>query len=197
MRIGYCRNSDKSTVKKAKALQNKEALLKENGAEIVYFESNNQENDESIDRPTLNVVFKLVKEGDVLLVSELYDVCRSVEDLIQIIKTLNERGATLASIDGTTITEHSVATLMAVSKLDKTSMRSRVKLGVKLAQESGRYQGRVPTYTMDNETLLDAMNDYNNGFSMTEISRKRGIPRSSLYRAKDKFPEKFIKKAKK
>jgi DNA invertase Pin-like site-specific DNA recombinase len=197
MRIGYCRNSDKSTVKKAKALQNKEALLKENGCDLIYFEDWVDKINEDNDRPTLNVIFKLVKEGDVLLVSELYDVCRSVEDLIQIIETLNERGATFASIDGTTITEHSVATLMAVSKLDKTIMRQRVKLGVKLAQESGRYQGRVPTYTMDNENLLDAICDYNNGFRMTEISRKRGIPRSSLYRAKDKFPSRFIKKAKK
>jgi DNA invertase Pin-like site-specific DNA recombinase len=133
-------------------------------------------------RTELATILAFLQKGDVLVVTRIDRLARSIGDLQNIVRTIRDRGAFLAC------TEHPVDTGTAAGKafLDmlgvfaefETNLRKERQLeGIAAAKVRGVYTGRKPTLDPD-----EVRNLASDGMGGTAIAKKLGISRSSVYR---------------
>lgn len=154
------------------------------------------------DRPQLQAMLDYVRYGDTVVVHSLDRLARSLEDLIAIIKQLNEKGVSFKSIkdnltfDGVNTTpmdKFFLHILGAVSELERSLIRERQKEGIEKAKQRGVYKGRKSVLTVDKvkeiELLLEQRNqsvDAYKNISINDIAKKVGISKSTMYRYLEK-----------
>lgn len=92
MIYGYARVSTNGQAKDGNSLEAQEAILKDNGAEIIYKDSftGTLKN-----RPQLDKLMKELKSGDTLIVTKLDRIARSTIHGIELIEELIARGVTV------------------------------------------------------------------------------------------------------
>ena len=92
MIYGYARVSTKGQDKYGNGLEVQEKQLCENGAQTIYYESftGTKKN-----RPELSKLMKVLKEGDVLVVTKLDRIARSTRDGLDIIEELLAKGVVI------------------------------------------------------------------------------------------------------
>jgi DNA invertase Pin-like site-specific DNA recombinase len=134
-------------------------------------------------RTELATILDFIREGDTLVVTRIDRLARSIADLQDIVRSLKGRGAALRA------TEQPINTATAACKcfLDmlgvfaefETNLRRERQLeGIAKAKAAGVYKGRKPTISRDEvKKLRDA------GLGATEIAKRLGIGRASVYRA--------------
>jgi DNA invertase Pin-like site-specific DNA recombinase len=134
-------------------------------------------------RTELATILDFIREGDTLVVTRIDRLARSIADLQDIVRSLKGRGAALRA------TEQPINTATAAGKcfLDmlgvfaefETNLRRERQLeGIAKAKAAGVYKGRKPTISRDEvKKLRDA------GLGATEIAKRLGIGRASVYRA--------------
>ena len=134
-------------------------------------------------RDELKVLLDFMREGDELVVTRVDRLARSVFDLQDIVKTLDEKGVTLCA------TEQPISTKDATSKcfLDMLSVfaefetnlrKERQMEGIAKAKEKGVYKGRKPSVDVQKvKELRDS------GLGASAIAKELGIGRASVYRA--------------
>ena len=92
MIYGYARVSTKGQAKDGNSLEAQDKLLRDNGAQIVFPESFTGTRK---DRPKLNELMGVLKDGDTLIVTKLDRIARSTRDGLDIIEELISRGVTI------------------------------------------------------------------------------------------------------
>ena len=97
-------------------------------------------------RPVLAKLMREIKRGDVLVVVRLDRLARSVSHLLQVIETLEERGAHFKSLSDPIDTStpqgiFSLQVLGAVAQLERALIAERTKAGIKAAKARGRLPG--------------------------------------------------------
>ena len=123
-----------------------------------------------------------MRDGDELVVTRVDRLARSVFDLQDIVKTLDEKGVTLSA------TEQPISTKDATSKcfLDMLSVfaeletnlrKDRQMEGIAKAKEKGVYKGRKSS--IDVEKIKELKES---GLGATAIAKELGIHRDSVYR---------------
>lgn len=92
MKYGYARVSSKGQDKYGNGLEVQEKALLENGAEVIYYESytGTKKN-----RPELDKLMGVLKEGDTLIVTKLDRIARSTKHGLEIIEELLAKGVTI------------------------------------------------------------------------------------------------------
>lgn len=125
-----------------------------------------------------------IRAGDTLVVTRLDRLARSSQHLLEILETLTAKGAALRilnmGIDTGTPTGKLMLTIMGgVAEFERAIMLERQREGIAKAKAAGKYKGRKPTARAkaDEVAALAA-----NGIGATEISRRLGIGRASVYR---------------
>jgi DNA invertase Pin-like site-specific DNA recombinase len=137
------------------------------------------------EREQLHAAIDYLREGDVLVSTKLDRLARSMRHLMAIVDTVKAKGASLRILGMNLDTDTATGTMMlqvlgAVAEHERSSMLERQREGIAKAKAEGKYKGRAKTAMAkagEVETLLAA------GVTPTEVARKLGIGRSSVYRA--------------
>lgn len=140
-------------------------------------------------RPVLASLLNELKEGDNLWVYDVSRLARSLGDLLEIAKTLQNKGAHLRSVQqgvletGTPTGELMLSILGAIHQFEVSLLREKTKAGVAAAHAAGRFGGRTPKL---NSTQVEEVRRLRaEGASVSRIGRLFGISRPTVYRALD------------
>ena len=150
-------------------------------------------------RPELQKMLAYIREGDIVLVTELDRLGRNNQDLTKIMNTIQNKGATLDVLNlpsMTGIADPNLRQLMTnliieLYKYQAESERKRIierqQQGIALAKRQGKYHGRKPKYTQDDPRLQHAFKLYQAGMSDIDVTRNTGIKRTTFIRYRKKF----------
>lgn len=180
MMVGYARTS---TVEQEAGLEAQARDLAAAGCERTFAERVS-----SIGRRAeLEAAIAFMRQGDTLVVTKPDRLARSVTDLLGIVERLEAKGVALRvlSMGGAEVdTRHPTGRLMltmlgAVAEFERALMLERQREGIAKAKAEGKYQGRAPTAQRQAETVRQMKAE---GVRPTEIARRLGIGRASVYR---------------
>ena len=150
-------------------------------------------------RPELQKMLAYIREGDIVLVTELDRLGRNNQDLTKIMNTIQNKGATLDVLNlpsMTGIADPNLRQLMTnliieLYKYQAESERKRIierqQQGIALAKQQGKYHGRKPQYTQDDLHLQHAFKLYQAGMSDVDVARNTGIKRTTFIRYRVKY----------
>ncbi|WP_313040739.1 recombinase family protein [Sphingobium yanoikuyae] len=154
--------------------------LSQAGCEKVFSE---KQSGSTADRDELQRCIEFVREGDVLLVTRLDRLARSVLDLHVMLSALSGKGVGFRCIDQAgvdTTTSHGklmLGILGSVAEFETDLRRERQREGIAKAKAQGAYKGgkaRIDAQRV-NEMLSDGANP-------SAVARALGISRQSVYR---------------
>ncbi|WKW50614.1 recombinase family protein [Rhodomicrobium lacus] len=175
--VGYARTS---TTEQAAGLDAQLRDLEASGCTKVFAEQVSS----VAKREQLSVALDFLREGDVFVVTKLDRLARSVRDLLEIVAAIEARGAGLRilamNLDTTTPTGRLMLQVLgSVAEFERSLMLERQRDGIAKAKAEGKYKGRKPT-AMAKADEVDAL--LRAGVTPTEVARRLGIGRSSVYR---------------
>jgi DNA invertase Pin-like site-specific DNA recombinase len=134
-------------------------------------------------RHELDTLLSFVRTGDTLMVTRIDRLARSVADLEKIVAALKAKGAFLRAteqpIDTSTPAGLAFLQMLGVFAQFETAIRRERQMeGIAKAKANGVYKGRKPS--VDVAAVLSLRNE---GVGPSEIAKRLGIGRASVYRA--------------
>lgn len=155
--------------------------LKSEGCEKVFSEQVSSVNSS---RPELERAIEFVREGDVLVVTRLDRLARSVGDLHRIVGRLEAKKVGLKildmAIDTTSPTGRLLMNLVgSIAQFEREIMLARQREGIAKAKAEHKFLGRAPTARRQSGAIW-AM--HRAGKKPLEIAEALGVGRSSVYR---------------
>lgn len=135
-------------------------------------------------REQLALALDYVRDGDVLIVTRLDRLARSITDLRQIVDRLTAKEVGFRALQqGDLDTSTSNGRLMlnmlgAFAEFEADLRRERQREGIVKAKANGVYKGRKPSVPVDEVRKLKA-----EGMAPTEIAKRLNVGRASVYRA--------------
>jgi DNA invertase Pin-like site-specific DNA recombinase len=176
MLYGYARVS---TTDQDTAIQ--EAALRAAGCEIIRAEKQSGKSRDG--RVELRLLLDFIRSGDVLMVTRIDRLARSVADLQDIVRELKNKGASLKAteqpIDTTTAAGKAFLDMLAVfAEFETTLRRERQTEGIAKAKAAGVYKGRKPSVDIESVRAL-----HREGVGPSDIAKRLNIGRASVYRA--------------
>lgn len=135
-------------------------------------------------REQLEAAIDFAREGDVLVVTKLDRLARSVAHLSEIVARLEKKGVALRvlalNLDTSTPTGKLMLNMLgAVAQFEREMMLERQREGIAKAQAEGKYKGRAPT-ARAKAAEIEALQA--EGLGASEIAKRLGIGRASVYR---------------
>ncbi|MDQ0419911.1 DNA invertase Pin-like site-specific DNA recombinase [Peteryoungia aggregata LMG 23059] len=135
-------------------------------------------------RPELDKALEWVREGDILVVTKLDRLARSVADLVTITGRLKEKGVELRiltmNLDTSTPTGKLMLNLLgSIAEFERELMLERQREGIAKAKAEGRYTGRQPTAQRKAHEVLKLKAE---GKNVPQIVEALGISRASVFR---------------
>lgn len=176
MIVGYARVSSSS-----QSLEVQNEQLASAGCEKIFAEKRSGRTVEG--RDALADAVEFVREGDVLVVTRLDRLARSVVDLHRLIERLAAKDCGFrvlqqSGIDTTTSTgKLTLSILGAVAEFEADIRRDRQRDGIERAKAKGVYRGRRPS--IDTARIEELMAT---GMTPAAIAREMGVGRASVYR---------------
>lgn len=173
--IGYARVS---TTDQDLSIQ--EAALKAAGCEVLRAEKRSGTTTEG--REELRTVLEFLRPGDVLMVTRIDRLARSIGDLQKIAETVKARGASLKAteqpIDTSTAAGKCFFDMLGVFAEFETNLRRERQLeGIAKAKSAGVYKGRPASIDAGRVRELK-----DQGMGASDIARVLKIGRASVYR---------------
>jgi DNA invertase Pin-like site-specific DNA recombinase len=173
--IGYARVS---TTNQDLSIQ--EAALRAAGCDLIRAEK--QSGTSTQGRTELRTVLEFIGKGDVLMVTRVDRLARSIGDLQDIVRALKAKGASLKAteqpIDTSTAARRCFLDMLGVFAEFETNLRRERQLeGIAKAKAAGVYRGRKPSIDPAQVEMLKA-----DGLGATEIAKRLNIGRASVYR---------------
>ena len=147
------------------------------------------------DRPELMKMIEQLREGDVVVISELTRLSRSTKDLFAIVDLIQSKGANVKSLKETwldTTTPHGALMLTifaGLSQFEADLIAVRTREGLASARSRGRLGGRPKT---NDEQINRALKMYDSGFSVEDVCKSCGISKSTLYNFLSERKEKKV-----
>lgn len=184
MIVGYQRVS---TLEQNTARQ--QAQLEEYGCERIYTDkmSGVIEN-----RPELKNCLGFLREGDVLVVSELSRLARSTRQLNNIISDLDEKGIKFVSLKESIETKTASGRLLfnvlaSIAEFERDIIKERQREGIKIAKEQHKFKGRQRKYD-DMEHVLDVLKQVESkSITVTKAAEILKVTRATVYNLKKHF----------
>ncbi len=181
MQIGYGRTS---TADQMAGLEAQERDLKAASCGKLFLENVSA----TARRDQLSAALDWVRDGDTLVVCKPDRLARSTADLLGIVGQLEAKGVSLIvlsmggqQLDTRTPTGKLMLTMLgAVAEFERSLMLERQREGIAKAKADGRYKGRIPTAM---KQAGEVARLHGGGVSPTEIARRLGMSRMSVYRA--------------
>ena len=177
MLIGYCRTS---TVDQKYGLTAQIETLESEGVEKIFSEQISS----VAKRPELESALDFCREGDVLVVTKLDRLARSIHDLWKIVNRLEEKKVELKildlNLDTSTPTGRLMLSMMgALAQFEREMLLERQREGIERAKAEGKFKGRKPTAREKQPEIQRMRKD---GMKPDKIASELGISRMSVYR---------------
>jgi DNA invertase Pin-like site-specific DNA recombinase len=177
MLIGYARTS---TTEQVAGIEAQERDLLANGCERIFREQTSSVGT----RTQFELAMSFMREGDVLVVTKLDRLARSVADLCSIVSQLEKKGIALRilglGMDTSTPSGKLMLNLLgSIAQFEREIMLERQREGIAKAKSEGKYKGRAPTArakATEIETLAAQ------GVTRQAIADQLGIGVASVYR---------------
>lgn len=183
MIYGYARVSTKGQAKDGNSLEAQENLLRDNGATKIYHDAFTGT---KVDRPELNKLVEVLREGDILIVSKLDRLGRSLSKTSELITELIERGVTINILNLGVLSNSSVNTLMrnvllAFAQFERDMIVERTTEGKEICRETkpNWREGRKQVETPDFEKFLKKQKD--GELTVAECCKELKISRRTWY----------------
>jgi len=143
MLIGYARTS---TTEQVAGIEAQERDLLANGCERIFREQTSSVGT----RTQFELAMSFMREGDVLVVTKLDRLARSVADLCVIVAQLEKKGIALRilglGMDTSTPSGKLMLNLLgSIAQFEREIMLERQREGIAKAKSEGKYKGRAPT----------------------------------------------------
>jgi DNA invertase Pin-like site-specific DNA recombinase len=174
--VGYCRVSSAG-----QSLDVQVEQLKGLPCEEIFAEKKSGTTTDG--RTAFQEMMRYVRKGDVVVVTRLDRLARSLSDLSKIIDELGKKGVGFrclqqGSVDTTKPEGRLMLQLLgSFAEFEAAIRRERQMEGIEKAKAAGRYRGRPTTIRSDEiHTLRQA------GIGPTAIAKKLGVSRASVYR---------------
>lgn len=156
------------------------AALKAAGCEVVREEK--ASGTSTTGRAELETVLSFLRRGDVLVVTRIDRLARSIADLQTIVRTIREKGAALECTEqpvntGTAAGKAFLDMLGVFAEFETNLRRERQLEGIAKAKAEGVYKGRPASIDADKVRALKA-----EGVGASDIAKRLGIGRASVYR---------------
>lgn len=139
------------------------------------------------ERAELEQLLDQLRDGDVVTVTKYDRLARSLHDLLDIVKAIEERGAGFRSlaedIDTTTPAGRLIFHVFAsIAQFERERISERTKEGLQAARKRGRVGGRPPALTAAQKTEVRRMRD-EEGRSIAAIARLFIVSETTVRRA--------------
>jgi DNA invertase Pin-like site-specific DNA recombinase len=154
--------------------------LKAAGCEIIRSESVSGTTRKG--RTELDTLLQFLRKGDVLMVTRVDRLARSIGDLQDIVRAIRAKGASLKAteqpIDTSTAAGKAFLDMLGVFAEFETNLRRERQMeGIAKAKAAGIYKGRPVTIEAEKVRALQA-----DGLGATAIAERLKIGRASVYR---------------
>ncbi|MDA9432085.1 recombinase family protein [Bradyrhizobium sp. CCBAU 51627] len=174
--IGYARVSTTD-----QHLDLQENALRAAGCDLIRSEK--RSGTSTAGREQLRTVLDFLRAGDVLMVTRIDRLARSIGDLQDIVRTVKAHGASLRAteqpIDTSTAAGKCFLDMLGVFAEFETNLRRERQLeGIADAKARGVYKGRKPSVDVAKVQAMHA-----EGKGPSAIAKELGIGRASVYRA--------------
>lgn len=179
MLIGYARTS---TLDQTAGLEAQQRDLHAAGCERIFVEQVS-----SVDlkeRAELAKALDHLRSGDTVIVTKLDRLARSMAHLMELLKAIEQRGASLRilamGLDTATANGRLMLNVLgSVAQFEREIMLERQREGIAKAKAQGKYKGRAPTARKQADRVKEMAAE---GTSLSEIARKLGIGKASVHR---------------
>ncbi|WP_454656830.1 recombinase family protein [Bosea beijingensis] len=179
MLIGYARTS---TLDQTAGLDAQQRDLEAAGCGRVYVEQVS-----SVDvgeRQELHRALDNLRPGDAFVVTKLDRLARSMAHLMELLKMIEAKGATLRILamnldTGTANGRLMLNVLGSVAQFEREIMLERQREGIAKAKAAGKYKGRAPTARAKADEVRELAAA---GTSMGDIAKRLGIGKGSVHR---------------
>src|ERR1700716_2937896 len=174
--IGYARVSTTD-----QNLDVQESALRAAGCDLIRSEK--RTGTTTAGREELRTVLDFLRSGDVLMVTRIDRLARSIGDLQDIVRSVKAKGASLKAteqpIDTSTAAGKAFLDMLGVFAEFETNLRKERQLeGIAKAKAAGIYKGRRPSVDVLRVRALKQQ-----GIGPSAIAKTLGIGRASVYRA--------------
>lgn len=185
MIYGYARVSTKGQARDGNSLEVQTTLLKEAGAQKVFYDSYTGT---TTDRPEFDKLKSVLEKGDKLLVTKLDRFARSASQGSVLIESLIERGVTvhvlnIGVMDNTPTGKLIRNVMFSFAEFERDMIVERTQEGKAIAREKGvRVDGRP-----EKEIPLDALKKFSEKqkegkLTVNQCCEKLGIGRTTWYK---------------
>lgn len=151
------------------------------------------------DRPGLSALLSFIREGDIVVVSELDRLGRNNKELTEVMNEIQEKGATLEVLNLPTlrgIEDDNLRRLLNnlilelykyQAQAERERLKERQAQGIAIAKLKGKYKGRKALFKQDDERLHLAFSLYLSGHSDRDVSKLTGINERTFRRYRAKY----------
>ena len=191
MKVGYARVSSKD-----QKLERQFEIFKSECVEKVFSEKMQGDNPE---RPALNEMLNFIREGDIVVVTELDRLARDNELLTDIISEIHKKGATLDVLNLPTLKGIEDDNLRRLinnliieiykyqAEAERLKIKERQVQGIEIAKREGRYKGGKLKYSFNEPKLQYAFKLYREGETENRIEEITGINRRTFRRYRERY----------
>lgn len=183
MIYGYERVSTKGQEKNGNSLEAQEKALRDNGAMKIYRDTFTGT---KTDRPELNELVKILKDGDTLIVTKLDRLGRSLGKTTELITELLNRGVKIHILNLGVLSNDSVNTLLrnvllAFAQFERDMIVERTSEGKEICRANNPdwREGRLRKDPPDFQKFLKKQKD--GELTVAECCEQLGISRATWY----------------
>jgi DNA invertase Pin-like site-specific DNA recombinase len=175
MKIGYARTS---TVEQVAGLADQKRELKAAGVERTFSE---RVSAVAKARPEFDRMIASLRKGDIVVVTKLDRLARSMADLMKIIEAIKAAGASLRvlamGLDTSTATGKLMLNVLgSVAEFERELMLERQRAGIARAKADGKYLGRKRSFSDERLRELQGL-----GLGVSAIAKMLGVSRAAIY----------------
>ncbi|MBF0780606.1 MULTISPECIES: recombinase family protein [unclassified Granulicatella] len=150
-------------------------------------------------RPGLEALLSFIREGDIVVVSELDRLGRNNKELTEVISMIHSKGATLEILSFPSLVGIKDDNLRRLlnnliieiykyqAEAERVRLLERQRQGIEIAKRKGKYKGRKPLFTSASLQLLHAFELFKSGCSDRDIEDLVGINARTFRRYREKF----------
>jgi len=167
-------------------LQNTERQLNDVSCDRVYLD---KLSGKDTNRPQFQLMMSNLRSGDIVNVHSLDRVGRNTKDILGIVETIKEIGATIKfhkenlTFDGSKNDLYSdlmLTILSGFATFERNIILERQREGIEIAKQKGKYKGGKQKFkSSDKEEIKKLIED---GISISEISRIMNCSRPTIYK---------------
>lgn len=188
-KIGYARVSTKD--------QNLDRQLKQlKDMDKIFMD---KETGSNLDRPELTAMLTYLRDGDLVVITDLDRLGRNNNDLTTIMNQIQNKGATLEVLSLPTLNGIEDVNLRRLlnnlileiykyqAEAERRKIKERQAQGIAIAKSKGKYQGRKQLFSETDSRLQHAFSLYMEGHSDKEVEQLTGINARTFRRYRQRY----------